>query len=338
MNRSVMAVCDSNRIYCERLQEYLRNNLKLSFEYISFTDGKKLLEYLESSEVSLLIISESEYLGTGESSFERSVKNIIVLKDDEVSRTEDEKETIRYVSRLLPASEIVRQVINICTGSIQDFEGLSPEKSGKKCRVIGLYTPVSGAGQTSMALSLGGGFAREGKSILLSFESFSPLSLEFGADTDEDMTDLFYHADCNPQSIALHLERMLGHKGALDLVPPARTSIQLKEITFDKVKNMIKLLSEEAGYEYVLLDLKDYPDGFLDILSMCDVIYTIVGSDKYDQHRISLYNQTLIENGFDEVIEKTVKCRAVERSQGQMSAGAVKNLMRQGLEVTGLGA
>jgi hypothetical protein len=338
MNRSVMAVCDSNRVYCERLQEYLRNNLKLSFEYVSFTDSERLLKYLESDEVSLLIISESEYRKIAVSSFERQVKNIIVLIDEELRAAEDESGTLKYVSRLLPAKEIVRQVISICTGSIQDFEGLSPKRSGRECRVIGFYTPVSGAGQTRMALSLGAGFAGEGKSILISFESFSPLSLEFGTDTDEDLTDLFYHADCNPQSIALHLERMLGHKGSLDLVPPARTSVQLKEITFDKVKNLIKLLSEEAGYEYVLLDLKDYPNGFLDILSMCDVIYTIVGTGQYDQHRISLYNQTLIENGYDEVIEKTIRCRAPERGQRQMSTGAVKMLIQQGREVAGLGA
>ncbi len=155
MKRTVMAVCDSNRIYCERLQEYLRNHVKLSFDYVSFTDAQKLLDYLESSEVSLLIISESEYQKGGESSFERLVKNIIVLVDDDIVLSEFEFENIRYASRFLPASEIVDQVISICTGRIQDFEGLTTVSSGKKCSVIGLYTPVSRGGQTSMALALG---------------------------------------------------------------------------------------------------------------------------------------------------------------------------------------
>ena len=50
MGKVILAVCDRNRMYCERLQEYLRNHLKLSFELHAFTDVEKLLQFSKGNE------------------------------------------------------------------------------------------------------------------------------------------------------------------------------------------------------------------------------------------------------------------------------------------------
>ena len=38
MKKLKLAICDKDDIYCHRLDEYLRGNLKLSFDILSFTD------------------------------------------------------------------------------------------------------------------------------------------------------------------------------------------------------------------------------------------------------------------------------------------------------------
>lgn len=353
MKRVSLAICDSNRLYCERLGEYLRNNLKLSFDITSFTDTQKLLEYLKNDEVSLLIISEKEFdnisqrtevtnnVEAGDANeyhlMMRRIKNtIIVCNDEGQNRSSDEN--ISYVSRLLPASEIVRQVIRICTESPEDFEGLSPKKSGKRCRVLGLYTPIPGCGQSLMSMNLGEVLSEEGRSILISFECFSPLSVLFDEEGSEDLMDLFYHAECNPESFSLHLERMKITKNGLDLIKPAMTPMQIREIDPGKVKELIRLLIEEAGYENVVLDITTLPEGFPDILAMCDVIYTIEGQGSADQRRISLYNQTILQSGYEQILEKTVKMSPPERGGREALKRSARELVKKGLEVTGLGA
>ncbi len=337
MKRAQLAICDSNRTYCERLSEYLRNSLNFSFEIISFTEGEKLLAHLENAEVSLLIISHRHYENLGKEIPQERTKNIIVLVDDEDTTVPPGDERVRYVSRLLPASEIVRQVIDICTGRPEDFRGIVTRKTDRKCLVTGLYTPIPGCGQQALALSLGEALSGRGKSLLLSFEGFSPLTMLFDAEAKEDLMDLFYHADCNPESFPLHLERMRLNRKGLDIIKPAATPMQLREVTADRVKELISLLSEAAGYENVILDLREYPDSFFEILDLCDVIYMIEGTGSGDQRRISLYNQSLVESGFEDIPEKTVKCRPGDSTgpNGQWNAGA---LIRQGLEVTGPGA
>ncbi len=340
MKRVSLAICDSNSLYCQRLGEYLRNNLKLSFEITSFTETEMFLEYLKKDEVSLLIVSEREYDEIMKSSSEgmtRQVKNIIVLCDNSAPDRAFPGNT-RYVSRLLPASEIIRGVIDICTESPDDFRGLSLQKSGKKCRVTGLYTPIPGCGQSLMSINLGEVLSEKERSILISFECFSPLSVLFDEEGSEDLMDLFYHAECNPESFPLHLERMKIQKNSLDIIKPAMTPMQIREIDPVKVKELIRLLSEDAGYENVILDITALPERFLDILNMCDVIYTIEGQGSADSRRLSLYNQTLLQSGYEQILEKTVKCSPPDRGGKEALKRSAEDLLKRGLEVTGLGA
>ena len=336
MKKTVLAICDSDAGYVMRLQEYLRNNLQLSFEIISFTESSKLIEYLGGNVVSLLIITSRELSKMDEEAMERAVRNTIVLWDEEAPSAKEDK-TVRYVSRLCPASEIVRKVIEICMERADDFNGLTHTGLTTGHKVIGLFTPISGCGQSELAISIGKELSSKGRSILVSFESFSRLSLQTEGSTKEDLTDLMYIAECNPDSFGLYLERMLIRMEGIDIVPPAGTAMQIKEINASKVKLLIDLLSEKGGYEYIILDLKEYPDGFLDILSGCDIIYTITGESDEEQQRIAMYNRTLIENGYEDVAEKTVKCRSLVRKVTAPAPVSAAALIQKGREVLELG-
>ena len=46
MNRPLLAICDTERDYCRRLDEYLRDHLNLSFEICSFTDTEIFKEFV----------------------------------------------------------------------------------------------------------------------------------------------------------------------------------------------------------------------------------------------------------------------------------------------------
>ena len=74
----------------------------------------------------------------------------------------------------------------------------------------------------------------------------------------------------------------------------------------DTGKELIELLTKEAGYEYILLDLKEYPDGFFEILDMCDVIYTVIRNNSADHYRLGRYNKALGENDYERIITKTM--------------------------------
>ncbi len=343
MGNVILTVCDSNRMYCERLQEYLRNHLKLSFEIHAFTDTEKLLQFSQMGEISLLVISESAIRRLKWENSYKQFKNVIILDEETKEWSGQEKAlfpegNLRHISKYSPATKIAEEVLELCTSHTDGFSGLSGAGITGRSNVIGFFTPLSRSGQTSLLVKMGECLAKKHKTIMLSFESFSALPSLFEAEAEEDITDLLYFADCERDKFCLYLERIRKNRNGLDYISPARTAMQVKEISFEKVRELIKLLCQEAGYEYVLLDMKEYPDGFFEILGLCDVIYTITRNNSADHYRLSKYNKVLGDNGYEDIVAKTIKFIIPDVREGASYNRYVEALLAEGQEVMSLGA
>ena len=335
-----MAVFDSDELYCERLSEYLRSHLKLSFEIQAFTDSEKFTEYIDSREISLLVVSESSLSLLDGEKIGRNCKNIMILVEDGTDRIMEEihKKKVYRVSKYLPASEIVDRVLELCIKEAEDFSGLGVCDGADKRQILGFYTPISRCGQTSFAIKMGEMLARKARTILISFESFSALMSLFEQEPQEDITDLLYFADCERDKFCLYLEKIKRTRNGLDYIPPAQTAMQIREIGYEKIRELTELLTKEAGYEYILLDLKEYPDGFFEILDMCDVIYTVIRNNSADHYRLGRYTKALGENDYERIITKTMKCMLPDGRDIATYNRYVDDIIIRSQEVSGIGA
>ena len=338
-----MAVFDSDALYCERLSEYLRSHLKLSFEIMSFTEGDKLLEYLDENEIALLVVSESDVCGLKRETLGRNCRNIMIL-DEDGKNEELEELSISYgigifhVSKYLPAAEIVDRVLELCISGAEGFSGLKVKALDSDSKLLGFYTPVSRCGQTSFAIKMGEALAKKGRTILLSFESFSAITSLFEQEAEEDITDLLYFADCERDKFCLYLEKIKRTRNGLDFIAPAKTAMQVKEISYEKIRELVELLAREAGYQYILFDLKDYPDGFFEILDMCDILYTVMRNNSADHYRLGRYDKALLENDYERVLTKTMKCLLPDGRDITAYNRFIEDILIRSREVTGVGA
>lgn len=314
MKKLKLAICDKDEIYCHRLDEYLRGNLKLSFDILSFTDLSILCSFEKEDPISLLIISETFYRELKEKKWSVQFKNILVLdeefENDTIASFEDLNEgevKIVHVSKYQEASKIVDCIIDFCVEHPDEFGVASIKASVTKGNVIGFYSPIGKCGQTHLSREVARSLAAKGKTIFLSFESFSSLPYLLGAGAKADMTDLLYYAECERSKISLFLEKIKISRDGVDYILPARTSMQLKEISFEKMKELLDILTQDAGYEYVILDMTDYPEGFLDILLMCKKVVTIVRDNQVDSFRQKQYEEILMDSGYEEIRSKTKK-------------------------------
>ncbi len=285
-----MALCDENEVYCARLSEYLRSHLSLGFEIHSFTDIGILESFSRTNEISLLVISEKSMSALEALGEKENYKNILVLEEG---------------SKYRPAGVILERIAQFCAEKSDDFRELYYRGGAESSTVLGFFTPASGLGQTSLCLKMGKELAESKKTVLLSFESFSALSMTLSPEADEDITDLIYHAECDRENFCLYLEKIKRSFEGFDIVPPAATALQIREITAEKLKNLIMLLTKDAGYEYILMDIKEYPEGFFDILGLCDTIYTLKGTSAGDVYRYDKYRQVVSANGYEEILSKT---------------------------------
>lgn len=330
-----MVVCDSDRQYCIRLSEYIRRNLSLSFGIEAYTDCEALKEFSRENEVSLLVISGSMAKELRDDLGHIS-RNTLILTDG--SKTTFDQKSVRSISKYVPARDIVDAILDVCEEKASDFKGFSVKGAENKTRVIGFYTPLSRSGQTTFAVHMGEKLSEKGRSLLLSFESFSAITEVFEGSKNGDITDLLYLAECDEEEFLIHLEKIRQKRNGLDMIPPPKMAMQIRELSAERLNKLLRLLSEKGGYEYILLDLKDYPEDFFDILSMCDCIYTIGRNNSRDQYRVALYNKTLLENGYDTVPAKTVKCLLPDVRQVRHYASFVRDYLSRGMEVLGIGA
>lgn len=342
MNCVTMAVFDSDALYCERLSEYLRSHLKLSFEIMSFTEGDKLLEYLDENEIALLVVSQSDACDLKREALGRNCRNIMIL-DEEGKIEELEELSISYgigichVSKYLPAAEIVDRVLELCISGAEGFSGLKVKALDSASKLLGFYTPVSRCGQTSFSIKMGEALAKKGRTILLSFESFSAITSLFEQEAEEDITDLLYFADCERDKFCLYLEKIKRTRNGLDFIAPAKTAMQVKEISYEKIRELVELLAREAGYQYILFDLKDYPDGFFEILDMCDILYTVMRNNSADHYRLGRYDKALLENDYERVLTKTMKCLLPDGRDITAYNRFIEDILIRSREVTGVG-
>ena len=114
--------------------------------------------------------------------------------------------------------------------------------------------------------------------------------------------------------------------------------LEIKEISYEKIRELTELLAGEAGYEYIIFDMKEYPDGFFEILDMCDVIYTVIRNNSADHYRLGSYTRALGENGYERVITKTMKCMLPDGRDIISYNRYIEDIIIKSREVSGIGA
>lgn len=333
MKRLRLVICDTDEIYCRRLDEYLRNHLNLGFDIVSFTEFELMEQFAKKNNVELLLIAESLFAEIDQARLPESLRNVLILDEglggNCVVREDTDGVTTKYVTKYQPASDLAKDVISFCTEESGDFTGLGIQTVAGKGRVISLYSPLSKCGQTTLAVSIAEFLARKSKTIFLSFESFSTLSDYLGIDYEEDISDLIYYTDCEHDKFSLYLEKIKRNKNNVDYVMPAKTAMQIKEIGFEKVAELYKLLTCECGYDNIVVDLTELPDGFFDIASLSYRIFTITKDNLRDDRVMRMYDEILRQSELEDIIEKTVKCQLPDIRNRQQYDGFVFSLLKK---------
>ncbi|WP_029231473.1 hypothetical protein [Butyrivibrio sp. VCB2006] len=332
MNRYKLAICDEDEIYCRRLDEYLRGNLGLGFEIFSFTSFEIMEKFLEKTKVSLLMIAESALEGIDDLRLSGNIKNVLVLDEglggsNRVSEDGAFLVNKRYINKYQPASLIVNDIVGFCTEESEDFTGLGLQSSSGKGRVIGLYSPLSKCGQTTLAVNIAERLAREGKVVFLSFESFSTLPQMLDISSNEDINDLMYYAELERDKFGLYLEKIKKTRNGVDYIMPAKTAMQIKEIGLSKVSNLYKLLAAECGYDYIVVDLTQYPDDFFEIAALSYRLIAITRAHASDLYKLKLFEEVLMQSGLEEVREKLVKCQVPDIRDKKAYEDYVRDLL-----------
>lgn len=295
MKKELLLIYDKEERYARKLHEYVRARFSDIYETMLFTEERLLTEYLANEEADILLASE-DYVsgrdGTG-------------LPEYTICLTENREDIYgKSVYKYVPAHELFRQIMSICAAKeTVDFK----RKSGRKCMVLGVYSPIHRCFQTTFCLTTGQILAQMGKTLYLNFECFSGFDIFERNRNNTDLLDLLYYSEVNKGSFSLRVGSFAEHLGKLDYIPPVKAFTKYCGVNAEQWIRLIKTIESETDYEYLVLDLSEEVNGLLSILSGCDRIFTIVDEERIASSKMAQYEWLLRENNLDDILSKTEK-------------------------------
>ena len=305
--RNIIAVCDNEANYCFRLDEYLRRNLKLPFRIVDFTNEEDLKAFDEQQkrQTIALVVSQSVYEKVGDAGFDR----LLVLEEPSkdgsykmIEKADDDVE-IRSTPKFQSMDRIMQKLMDFCMDKPDTLS--TKQRQDEKLTIYGIYSPVKRCGQTTFARTLGEILGRSSRTLYMNLE---PFATDLGIHTapGQNLQDLLYHFENDRQRLSLYLEKVCVKQGNLDIVPPATSFFTLKGIDKEEWTHLIQEIEKTGLYKYLVLDLSEIADGFTNILSMCDRIFTIRRSDNQSLGKLETYGKTIRLSGNGHILDKSM--------------------------------
>ena len=302
MNKRILAICDTEAEYAYRMMEVLKARKDLHFDVHVFTDTVNLLSVNFADEIECLLITESAY---SENIKELNIPHVFILNESGMEEIREENHFYN-INKYQPADHIVNDMMAYYV----DMKVVLPRKafkSNKSVKIIGVYTPVKRCLQTTFSLTLGQILAKRGKTLYLNYESFSGFSQLNNRNYRADMTDMIYLFECVKEKFIYKLGSIKEEVNGLDFVAPASIYPDLMNVRGEQWTELLKEMRNQGDYEYIILDLSEYVNGLLNILNVCDWIYTITRGDFYAVAKMEQYEQLLKELHMESVVSKTQK-------------------------------
>mgnify|MGYP000032603429 FL=1 len=301
MNSRTLAIYDTESGYAKGLLQYINGKQNIPFKTVCFTNRELLVEYLENNNPDILLIAAEEMSMEIDKS---SAKKIIILSKGSIPFDYSEYTSIyKYQSM----ESIIRSILEILADDCQKQDFLEPERD--RAKIIGVYSPINGAGQTTFAITLGEVLAQRERTLYVSMKEFSAINKLTGERSQGDLSDLMYFYRQNPQSVSIKLQAVIDNIHGLDYVPPLTFFQDLRNIESKQWADLIEKMALSGLYEIIIVDLGSVLSNIFQILDICDTIYTVIREDIISKAKMDNYEEFLLRNDNDSILQKTIKIK-----------------------------
>lgn len=290
----VIAVYDVDPVYAQRFADVVNQKEKVPFEVIPFTTLEKLKEYGKDNSVEILLISNSV---PKEQVEEIKAGSVVTLAEGEVVNAQD---SYPSVYKYQAADSVIREVMACyCEQPMENPLVMT----GRRSRVLSVYSPIGRCLKTSLALTLGQQLVKEGTVLYIGLEEFSGFSKFIDGQCKSDFSDVLYFFRQGNLDI-MRLRSLAYTWKEMDYLPPVRYPEDLEQLTGEEAGTLVEKLAAEMGYHYIIVDVGRPGRNLLPILECCDVIYMPVKEDGVSSSKLEEFEEYLDITGHQPMREK----------------------------------
>lgn len=300
--KRIMAVYDVDPFYASKFAEYANRNEKIPFMAVAFTSMGRLQAYTMQQPVELLLVGDDV---TAKELEEIKVGQIVRLSETGMAM-DDKPIVYKYQS----SDQILREVMACYEVEAGDVAYLA---TGKKCTIIGVYSPVHRCGKTGFAITMGQILAKESRVLYISLEKYAGLERWMGTEHHKTLSDLLYYFRQGQYS-SLRLSAVVHSFHELAYIPPVTYGEDLADISGDELSRLVTFIAKDSGYDTIILDIGDSEKGVEALLELCSVIYVPAKEDGISTIKLETWKRYLEKSRRAHLWERAMVVRLPHQS------------------------
>ena len=295
MKKTRLGIIAEDKAYGARFVRYIMNHYSSEIDLYEYTDVSMLPE---EAELDALL-----YSGGGEVTKEISVRPVFVLADLEADDWQQE-EGIYIVDKYQEVNKIIEDVLGRISEEVRQVRDAG--RIVEETQIFGVYSLSENDYQLPFTAMLGNIASENKKTIVIDVQENSGLKKTLNMQNQKGLEELIVMIENERFSRNLFSECIV-HEGRLDYIYPVVNTESLCEISSASYIKMLQFISQEMGYECLVINFGSRFQGFYEVLNICSQIFLIQKQGGLGQWREYEFIEDINERGYKRMLEKVVK-------------------------------
>jgi cellulose biosynthesis protein BcsQ len=266
MNDYKIFFADGDEDYLKAISEYLIL-VKPGYFTMSFYSNLTLLEkYLYEEKVNLLVISTEMY----KEEYSKYAKIILWTS----SMLESSYEGVSTVEKYISGEKLMKELINIYSENYPENYSI---KNYNRSKIYTFFSPVGGAGKTTLSYLCANTAAKENKKVLyLNLEAFPSTSIFFDND-GRSFSEAVFYIKQGYKNIKSKIEGIVGCYNKVFYIFPLESYKDILSLDNKEMLKLINVLANDCDFEEIYIDMpSEYNNNFETILQISDRVIFIL--------------------------------------------------------------
>lgn len=303
-----VAIADKNKEYIERLVVGLEKYSDISLAV--YSDEESLERAFQERKYDVFLFDPDVYMQSA--AYFHARADLKILLDDKEKVVADVYANAKRVDKYQRVSKIYKKILElyseVCGRGIAQENGYTS--------VVAYYSPVGGAGKTTLALISATKYAMLGKrTFYISFEDVASEDCYLPQDDEDGLSELMCHIERNT-NLTMKIQGMLKCKNHnLFYLNHFRTPNDIYDMHIDELQELITAIRNTGLFDVVIVDMGTAMDEKNMVLfEKADRIVIVERTDKISARKVNcFYSQQHIMNEYG---NKMV--RVINFDQGQV--------------------
>lgn len=292
MAKLSLVIADFDESYARRLSEYINSNHSAAFLVSCFTKADSYSRYMEQQpSIDVLLISPDFY---DISIAYTNGKLKVVLSTGALSR---EYTGFQVINKYSTGEKLLGDVVHLY--SMLNPSELRASPYSKSAELVGVYSPVGGAGKTTIATALSMQCAELGMHCFyLSLESIQSTGAFFNSNSKRNLSYVFYYLKEKSKNLSFKMDgiKSTDTDYGVQYFSPPESPLEYGEIDSDEIEQLIQGIKEMGCYDYVFIDMSNTFDmKNYRLMNLCDRIVLVTLLDPVSMHKNRLLNNELVK-------------------------------------------